>query len=149
MQWISIVKSSLMLCLQLQLFKGNHNGSFHVSEECLYDLFLLISVPGIFSLPKLSMFLLHRLIVAKLYLTHFKKFFLTKTCFSIHITHSYVNLTWFALFCYQKFDDRTLFNSLIFNHLELPPNKYFCKIELIFVMNQFQTIESSHSWKEN
>ena len=35
--------------------------------------------------------------------------FLTKTCFSVHITHSSVNFTWFALYNHQKFDDRPLF----------------------------------------
>ena len=36
-------------------------------------------------------------------------FFFTKTCFSIHITLSSVNFTWFALLSRQNFDDRLLF----------------------------------------
>ena len=38
------------------------------------------------------------------------KYFLTKTCFSVDITHSSVNFRWFALISHQKFDDRLLFN---------------------------------------
>ena len=41
-------------------------------------------------------------------LAHMKTF-LTKTYFSVHITHSSVNFTWFALISPQKFADRHLF----------------------------------------
>ena len=48
----------------------------------------------------------------------FCKHFLTKTCFfSIHITHSSVNFTWFTF---------------------LNQYKYFCKNKTIFVINRFQ-----------
>ena len=56
-----------------------------------------------------------RLVVANRYVDHFKRFFFpTKMCFSIHITYSSVNFTWFTLFSQQKFDDRLLFKSVWF-----------------------------------
>ena len=41
----------------------------------------------------------------------FYLFYFTKTCLSVHITHSSVNFTWFALYNHQKLDDRPLFES--------------------------------------
>ena len=45
----------------------------------------------------------------KLMVKSFLNIFMTKTCFSIHITHSFVNFTWSALLSYKKFHDRLLF----------------------------------------
>ena len=57
----------------------------------------------------------------------FVKTFLTKTCLFVHITHSSVNFTWFALHSQQKFDDRPPYNSggfcLVFSHFEQPQSK--------------------------
>ena len=39
----------------------------------------------------------------------FVNIILTKTRFSVYITHSSVNFTWFVLLCLQKFDNRPLF----------------------------------------
>ena len=67
------------------------------------------------------------------------KDFLTKMYFSINITNSSVNFTWFALFSHQKFHSRVLFKlgalCLICHHFEMPENKYFFEIEIIFAMN--------------
>ena len=37
---------------------------------------------------------------------------LTKTCFSLHITHFSANIIWFALINYQRFDGRSLFKPV-------------------------------------
>ena len=43
-----------------------------------------------------------------------------KTCFSIHITYSSENLTWFELPSHQKFDDRPVFKpATILNSLKI------------------------------
>ena len=64
----------------------------------------------------------------------------TKTCFSLHITHS-VSFTWLALLSHQKFHDRFLFkpetHCLICHQFELPLNKYFCEIKIIFAIFKF------------
>ena len=65
-----------------------------------------------------------------------------------------VNFTWFPLLSYQTFDDMTLFKPealfdlfpfFFFNSLQ----NIFCKIRIMFCINQFQTMQSFHLWKEN
>ena len=41
--------------------------------------------------------------------------FLTKTCISVHTTHSSVNFTWFALLSHQECFDRQLFKAFEIN----------------------------------
>ena len=67
-------------------------------------------------------------------------FLKTKTGFSVFITHSSVNFTWFALFYHQWFDDRPLFQL---GTLCLPESKFFFKIKVIFAVNKFQTKQST------
>ena len=49
-------------------------------------------------------------------------FFFTKTIFSLHITHTSVDFTWFVILNHQKLNDRPLFKpyelSLVFHHFE-------------------------------
>ena len=67
-------------------------------------------------------------------------YFLTKTCFSIHITS------------HQRFNYRRLFKPgalcLICCNFALPQNKYFCEIKITFAKNQFQTMLSLDLWKK-
>ena len=69
----------------------NSHESFHISEDCLY-----------WMLPP-EHFLYWRVGVFPLYETglswqnQFVNNFLTRSCFSVHITHSSVNFTWFLL----------------------------------------------------
>ena len=51
-------------------------------------------------------------------------------------------------FQHQKFDDISLLKPralcLICRHFELPQNKNICEIKIIFVINQFQTMQNLH-----
>ena len=62
----------------------------------------------------------------------FVNFLFAKTCFSIHITYSSINLTWFAIKNFMT----GLYSSL------KPQNKYFCEIKITFAINHFQIIQS-------
>ena len=92
-------------------------GPFMSQKNVLYWLLCL----EFFLYQKVDVFPLHglffqlRLIVSNPCLT----IFWTLTCFSIHITHSSVNFTWFALLNHQKFDDRLMFKSETL--FDLPP----------------------------
>ena len=52
------------------------------------------------------------------------------------MTYSFIDFIGFALLSHQRFDDRPLFKPgalcLICHHFELPKNKYFCLIKIIF-----------------
>ena len=71
----------------------------------------------------------------KVIFSPFVNIFFAKTCFFIHITLS-SNFTWPGLVSQQKFDDGPL--SGVATILK---KKYFCKIKIIFAINQFQTLE--------
>ena len=75
------------------------------------------------------------------------KIFLTKTCFSVYITHNFINFTWFALLSHQKFDERFLFKPgacyLIYHHFELPQKKYFWEYEWISNNAEFTFMEKT------
>ena len=52
------------------------------------------------------------------------------------------------LLCTHGLDDRLLFNSGFAVILYILKTDIFCEIEIIFVINQFQTIQSSLFWKK-
>ena len=93
----------------------NSDGSFHVPKHCQHVfLYSLLCLELFFLLS----FGISTLLTALLTQVHDKPMFnplvnsfLIKTCFSMHITHSPINFTWFALLSYQKFDKRPLFKS--------------------------------------
>ena len=82
----------------------------------------------------------------------FVNIFWIESYFSMHITHSSLNFTWFAFLNQQKFDDRPLFKSwdvcLISSNFVLSQKKYLCKIKIIFSINQFQRMQNLHRWKK-
>ena len=81
----------------------------------------------------------------------FVKIFFTKTCFSVHITHSFVNFIWFVFLNHQRFHERPLFKPgaicLICHYFAQLQNKYVCKNWIIFILNQFHIMQSLHLWK--
>ena len=118
------------------------------------------------SLVNLELFLYQRISV----FPHYGLSFLTQACSSrpmfstfvkilgakiwifVLTTHSSVNFIWFALLIKKKFDNRPLLKPetlfLICHHSELPQNKYFCKIKIIFAIHQFKTMQSLYLWKK-
>ena len=59
---------------------------------------------SVFPFPKLS-----QVCNSKPLFSLFVNIFMTKTCFSVHITNSSINFTWFAFLSQQKINDRPLF----------------------------------------
>ena len=98
------------------------HGSFHVPENCQHDLLYRRLSPEHFLYGRVSVstswtvFLTtHR---GKPMFNPFVNIFLTKTGFSVNITHCSVNFIWFALFNHQKFHDRPQFKpGAVFNLL--------------------------------
>ena len=41
------------------------------------------------------------------------KYFLSKACFTMHITYSFLSFTWFALLSHKTLDDRPLFKPRV------------------------------------
>ena len=89
-------------------------------SQCVSTLWPIFSSQAHWSKPMLSPFI---------------KISFTKTCFSIYITNSSVNFTWFGLLNQQKFNDRPLFKPWalcwICHYFELPQNKYVCEVKKI------------------
>ena len=121
--------------------KINNEGSFHVPKDCQHDLLFWTEASRIFSLPWTDLSS-----QARRSKVHLKSFFLTKKCFSLHITHFFENFTWFAFLSDQKSDDRPLFKP---RTLCLICSQYFCEIEKISTTNHFQTIHNLKLWKKN
>ena len=92
--------------------------------------FLLVAAPGPILYRRVSVFSFRRLSFffysSSLWQT-ICKYLLTKTYFSVHITHSSVNF-------------------LICRHFEKPQNKLFCGNNFFFSINQFQRIQHLHLW---
>ena len=92
----------------------NSDGNFHVPGNCQHDLFTDCCAWNFFVLLESQcvstswMVFSTQASICQPMFSQFVNIFLTKGSFSIHISHSCVNFTWFALIC-QKFDDRPLF----------------------------------------
>ena len=83
--------------LQPYLLQGIKVMGPFMSQKIVNMIFFTFAVPGNFSLPESqyvsSLWTVFGPIKTNPYLVHLKTFFLTKTCFSIHITSSSVNFT--------------------------------------------------------
>ena len=84
--------------------------------------------------------------------TPFVNILLTKTCFSIYITHSSINLTKCALLSHQKISWQTsvqawntLFDLLPF---WITSKQIFHWEYIIFAINPFQIMQSLHLWRK-
>ena len=94
--------------------------------------------------PVWSFFILNIISTFFKQLSPFINIFFAKTCFSIHIIHSCVNFTLFELLfsatknlmtdqC-SSLEHSVLFTTIL-NSLKM---NIFCKIKIIFILNQFQ-----------
>ena len=101
--------------------------SFRLPEDSARS-FSLTVAPRTFSLPKSQHVYIPFIVFStqphcgKSIFNSFVNIFLTKTCFSVHITYSCVNFTWFALVSQQNFNSRPVFKPgelcLICYHFE-------------------------------
>ena len=90
------------------------NGSFHISEDYIVPLYWLLHPELLFTRESVychCMDFLNQACSGKPIYKDFFFFFLPNTWFSVYITQSSVNFTWFALLNHQKFDDGPLFNA--------------------------------------
>ena len=73
-----------------------------------------------------------------------------KTWLSIHVTHSYINLTRFVFLSHQKFNAWPLFKHTFYFAaiLKCLKTNIFFEIITIFAINQFKTMQSWDLWKK-
>ena len=77
-----------------------HAQNFNVPENCQYGILYWLLSPELFLYWRVSVFLLHGLSCnGNPMFSPSVNIFLTKTCSSVHIRHSFLNFTWFALLC--------------------------------------------------
>ena len=119
------------------LFKGiNSEEFFHDPETCQHDLLYWLLCLELFfywkSFTLWTVFLIQAC-SAKSIFSSFCEYFLTKTCFYIHIPYSSENFTWFALLSQKKFGDRPLFKPgivyLICCHFESLKSNIFVELK--------------------
>ena len=135
--------------LQWHLFKErNNDGSFHIPEDWQHH---VVSATFFFTgesvcfLSIICLFNSGLLCQTHVKLTS-KHFSATKTYFSEYVRHSSVNFAWFAILGRKKSDDRPLFKS------DKLPFRIALKqivLEIIFTINQFQTMQNLYLWKRN
>ena len=70
------------------------------------------------------------------YITHIQHLFLCKFCM---VCNFQVSKIWWQ-------SSVQALTTLICHHFKNPQNKYFCKIKLIFTINQYQIMPSLHFW---
>ena len=120
----------------------------HFMSQKTVPMTFFTTVSGTFSLPEIPCVLTSWTVYSTqarcgnpMFSLMVKFFFFIKIGFSVSIIDSSVNYILFALLSHQKFDDRSLFKPgalcSICCHFELPQNKYFCVIRIIFAINQF------------
>ena len=124
-------------CLQSDFFEEiNSDISFHDPGYSAASPSLQTTAPGTFLYRRVGVFPFHGLFFQfrKTHVSPICNICFTKTCFSVNITYSSVNFTWFALFSHQKFSNRPLFKPgahiFIFHRL--------WESEVIFAINRFQ-----------
>ena len=126
---VNFTKGSSTAKQYLDLFPGNWSGWILSYPKTLSAWSsLMITALRIFYLPEsqcfhsIDCFFLTQIFCSKPIFRSFIHNFLTKTFFSVHITHSSVHFTWFALLSHPEFDDKPLFKpgacGLIYNHFE-------------------------------
>ena len=86
-----------------------------------------------------------RLVIANPCLADLQTFFWFKTCVSVHIT---LNFAWFPLLSGQKLYDRPLFKTGALCVIWIASKQIFCKIKIIFAINQYQPMQTLHLWKK-
>ena len=115
---------SSLKTVSMNLFTDHCTQNFFFTKQCVFSIWTVFSIWVHCGKPMFSPFVNN---------------FLSKTCFSVQITHS-ENFTWFAFLRHLKFDDRpqgkpwALWLATILNSLKT----IFFQDE-IFAINQFQT----------